>query len=191
MKQIPLLMLLLGGLAAWGTAQDPAEQPTFTLKLSTDSVLMGNYFTATFILEGGQGKDFAFPDFADFDLVGGPNYSSSMSVVNGAVSASISYTFHLQPRYEGEFYIEPAGVMVNGEALETQPALVMVYPNPDGLIQQPAPRELELRMPSLGSDDFLENFFQRPEWMMPFPLDSIPREREPVDTPNKRKTIRI
>ncbi|HVZ26250.1 MAG TPA: BatD family protein, partial [Sediminibacterium sp.] len=39
------------------------------------------------------------PDFPDFNIVEGPNQSTGMSIVNGAMSQSKSINFVLQPKH--------------------------------------------------------------------------------------------
>ncbi len=109
--------------------------PKFTAEVSTDSVLMENYFEVKFTLENGQGKNFEPPSFSDFQIVGGPNQSSNFSMINGEVKQSMTFSFFLQPKEAGNYCIQPASISVNGEILETQPLSITVAPNPDGIIQ--------------------------------------------------------
>ncbi|MCG8327823.1 MAG: BatD family protein [Chitinophagales bacterium] len=113
------------------------ESPVFTVTISSDSILMGNMIKVAFTLENGDGNDFQAPGFGEFDVVSGPNISNSFSMINGDVKQSIAYTYYIQPRDIGNYYIEPASIAVGGEVLETIPYEVIVVPNPDGIIQQP------------------------------------------------------
>jgi hypothetical protein len=133
----------------WG--QDE-KAPVFSVEINRDSVLMGNYFKVTFLLEDGKGVNFQVPEFKDFEVVGGPNQSSSFSMVNGDVSQKMSYSFFLKPKMEGSFFIEPASIEVDGAVLETLPLEVNVYPNPDGIIQKE-----EERMPNQMDFFFRDN----------------------------------
>lgn len=132
MKKIILYILLLS--AGWLHAQD---NPRFTVEVSSDSVLLGNYIEVTFTLENAKGTNFEAPSFQDFRVLSGPHYASNFSMVNGEVSQSTSYSFQLEPKDVGNFYIEPAGIRVQGEVLETEPIEIMVAPNPDGIIDRP------------------------------------------------------
>lgn len=127
-----LLSLLFCSLLSFGQA------PTkFTVQVSTDSILMGNTFQVKFSLENAQGTNFQAPDLAlYFDVVSGPNMSSSMQMMNGQMSQSVSYTYYLRPRETGVFYIEAASIETPDNYLETTPIEILVVPNPDG-IQQP------------------------------------------------------
>lgn len=119
-----------------------AQAPTkFTVRVSTDSILMGNSFQVVFSLENAQGNNFQAPDLSlYFDVLSGPNMSSSMQVINGQMSQSVSYTYYLQARETGIFYIEPASIETPDNYLETAPIEVLVVPNPDGIQQPMQPR---------------------------------------------------
>lgn len=135
------LTLIIGCMAfVIGSHLFAQEGPRFTVEVSSDSVLMENYFTVSFTLENAEGMNFLPPAFDDFEVVSGPNTSSSMSFINGAMSQKITYTFYLRPREIGNYYIQPASIESNEGLLETLPREVIVLPNPDGIIQQPKPR---------------------------------------------------
>ncbi len=149
---------------------------SFTVEVTTDSILMGNSFKVTFSVKNGQGVDFQLPEFADFHVVGGPNQSSSYSMVNGDVTQEMSYSFYLEPKEIGNYYIEPAGIEIDGEYYETQPMEVIVVPNPDGIKQQPERRG--------GETDFFRGFD------FDFPTSPTPPE-PPAKKKKKRKTYRL
>ena len=131
------------------------QDANFTISLSTDSVLMGNYFQVKFTLENASGKNFSAPSFEHFNIVGGPNQSMMTSVVNGEMTQSLSYSFYLEPKDLGNFFIEPASIEANGTLLETQPVELLVFANPDGVKQDPNIRE--------GSQSPSFDFFQKKE----------------------------
>lgn len=157
------------------------EGVRFTVKVSSDSILLGNYFKVSFALESAGGENFQPPLFENFDVVSGPNYSSSFSMANGKVNQSVSYTYYLRPREVGNYYIEPASIAVGKEVLETSPVAVIVVPNPEGVIQEP---EEQRNFPGLDWDNW--GF---PEFPRPF------REEPPAPQPDKakkkRKTYKI
>ena len=135
------LTLIIGCLAFMtGSQLFAQEEPVFTVEVSSDSVLMDNYFTVSFTLENAEGDNFAPPAFDEFEVVSGPNTSSSMSFINGKMSQKVSYTYYLRPREVGNYYIHPASIESADGVLETLPQEVIVLPNPDGIIQQPKPR---------------------------------------------------
>jgi len=116
---------------------------SWEVNLNTDSLLMGNRLKVTFTLKNAKGRNFEAPGFDGFSLVMGPSQSTSMSIINGDMTQEQSYTYELEPIEEGTYYIEPAAISINGEIVETAPTEVIVFPNPDGIIQNE--REAPLR----------------------------------------------
>ncbi len=109
----------------------------FTVEVSNDSILLGNTIEVSFIIENADGRTFTNPNFEGFDIISGPNSSSSFSMINGETTRSFTYSYFLQPKDVGTYYIEPASIEVDGKFLETKPVELLVVPNPDGIIQKP------------------------------------------------------
>lgn len=176
-----MLLLLSNALLA-------QKEARFTVSLSSDSLLLGHYFTARFSLENAQGSDFLAPDFEGFDLLAGPNVSSSIQLTNGLMNQSVTYEFVLKPQYEGLFHVAPASIRVGDAVLETQPLAVKVMPNPKGIPQPQAPQP-NRRSPF--DDDFFEGFnFPNWEGMFRFPEPAPLPDKQPASPP-RRKTVRI
>lgn len=153
MKKQHFLLAVLLSMSVLTFAQAPAK---FTVRVSTDSVLMGNNFQASFTLENADGANFKAPELAAyFDVISGPNTSSSTTMMNGQMSKSITYTYYLQPRETGVFYIEPASIETPDNYLETAPMEIMVVPNPDGIQQNQPLMQGFGNMPNMqGFDNF-------------------------------------
>ncbi|MEY3368180.1 MAG: hypothetical protein RI973_1335 [Bacteroidota bacterium] len=151
--------LVLAFLAAASAQEKPVK---FTVQVSTDSILMDNYFEVKFTLENANGRNFEAPDFSQhFKVISGPNFSTSMSMVNGDVTQSMTITYYLEPLGTGSFYILPASVEASGQVLETAPLEVMVVPNPEGIRQSPSSRR----------DSFRQDSFRQFGWDQPFEFD--------------------
>jgi hypothetical protein len=104
-----------------------AQDATFTASVDRTSLAMGEQFEITFTLNGSSGgSNFRSPSFNDFLTLSGPNQSTNMQFINGAMSASVSYSYILQPRAEGKFVIGPAFISHNGKQIQTQPITVEV-----------------------------------------------------------------
>ncbi|MEO1260002.1 MAG: BatD family protein [Bacteroidota bacterium] len=153
------------------------EKPVkFTVEVSTDSILMDNYFQVRFTVENADGHNFEAPDFSEnFTVVSGPNYSSSVSTMNGRSTQSMAITYYLQPLDIGAYYIQPASVQANGEIMETNPIEVFVHPNPDGIKQSPPMNNgmfhMEFGNPFGNESPFdMEEFFRGFDGNM-FPFD--------------------
>ncbi|MBK8502022.1 MAG: BatD family protein [Saprospiraceae bacterium] len=122
---IPLVLL----------AQD-GEVQSFEVKISTDTILLGNFMEVRFVAQNLEGT-FEPPKFTDFDVVGGPNQSTSMSIVNGHTSQTASFSYFIKPRNTGLLHIEPAYYLNGSESNhETQPHEVTSLPNPNGVVQE-------------------------------------------------------
>ncbi len=128
MKYLIFFLLMSAAFAA------NAQEIVFKVEVSSDSVLMGNTFEVRFTIEN-AGGDFKAPDFDGFDIVSGPNTSSSFSMVNGNVTQKASYAYRLRPAREGKLYIQPASFKTKNNTLETEPLIVFVHPNPGGVIE--------------------------------------------------------
>ncbi|MEM9885093.1 MAG: BatD family protein [Bacteroidota bacterium] len=176
MKKAIVFLFLL---STWAL---PAQKEVlFTVDVSTDSILMDNYFEVTFTLENASGKQFVAPSFEDFQVLSGPNTSSSMSIINGDMTQSISYSYYLKPKDIGSYYITPASIEADGALLETLAIEVGVFPNPDGIQQNPAQQKSSIFDSSSPFDsDFFKEFDRR----------SMPIPSEPKKAKKKKKTTR-
>jgi hypothetical protein len=97
----------------------------FYVEVNKSELNLGDHFQLSFHIENLEGK-FEAPDFRDFDILSGPNTSMSMSIMNGEMRRSSSYTYILRPRFSGEFYIEPA-VLTGGDLdVETEPIKITI-----------------------------------------------------------------
>ncbi|MEZ5040757.1 MAG: BatD family protein [Saprospiraceae bacterium] len=187
MKKLSLLFLSLLLSYQVGLSQ---ENTKFTVKVSMDSILFGNYFQVVFSLENAKGEDFQAPPFEEFNVISGPNFSSSFSMINGDVTQSVSYTFYLEPKEIGNYYIEPASIKVEEGTLATDPIEIMVVPNPEGIKQTPPTQNRmndlwqgfgDSHMPSLR--DFQLDFSD--------PLFTpSPRDPNKSETPKKEETTK-
>ena len=85
----------------------------------------GEQFQVTYTLNT-SGSNLSSPGFPDFDLLGGPSQSTNMSIVNGAMSQSVSFTYYLRAKKEGTFTIKPAKIKVNGVDIESNALTITV-----------------------------------------------------------------
>lgn len=182
MKNIIILFLL----CFISLANTQAQDGKFTVTVSTDSILMDNDFQVVFTLENIEGTDFEAPTFGDFQVVSGPNVSSSFSMMNGAVSQSMSYTYLLRPKDIGNYFIQPASVKTGDEYLETAPLEIMVVPNPDGIIQRPQSRKRG------NPSDIFGDMFGSSDFLRGMPSPSAPQNEQPKEpVKKKRKTYKL
>ncbi|MBI5020386.1 MAG: protein BatD [Ignavibacteriales bacterium] len=104
-----------------------AQDASFTASVDRNKIAMGEQIEITFTLNGSSGgSNFRPPSFTDFQTLSGPNQSTNMQFINGAMSASVSYSYIVQPRSEGKFVVGPAFINYNGKQLQTQPITIEV-----------------------------------------------------------------
>ena len=89
------------------------------------SVPVNQNFQLNITLENANGNPKA-PAFNDFQVLSGPNTSTSMSWVNGAVTQSVTYSYILRPKQEGTFKIGKASVVVSGVTMESNELTIAV-----------------------------------------------------------------
>ncbi len=63
--------------------------------------------------------NFVPPVFRDFDVVGGPNQSSSVQYVNGTLSQQLVISYALVAKKEGKLTIGPASIIAGNQKLES------------------------------------------------------------------------
>lgn len=117
-KFISLLALLL-------VAAMPLMAQKLTATVSKSKMAVGENFQLTFTLNTG-GSGFKAPALGDFVVYMGPNQSTSMQIINGNVSQSVSYSYLLSPKKEGKLTIGPASIMVGGSRIESNSVTVEV-----------------------------------------------------------------
>lgn len=134
MRKLIIISLLLGS-ACWAQAQESH----FSVTLSSDTIGLGERLEITFTLKNARGSLFEPPEFEGFRVVGGPNTSSQITIVNGEMTQVSSYSYILEPLDIGQYYIQPAGIVADGSPLETELKSVWVFS--DGTL----PKKKEIR----------------------------------------------
>ncbi|MCL4538509.1 MAG: BatD family protein [Bacteroidetes bacterium] len=102
---------------------------TFTASVNNTTVGLNEQFQISFTFSGPNvngASNFNQPNFNGFTVVSGPNQSSSMQIVNGSVSGSMTYSYYLQPRSIGKFTIGSATIDYNGRPMSTEPLTITV-----------------------------------------------------------------
>jgi hypothetical protein len=125
MKRVTVTAFLLVSAAGFLRGQDVR----FEAGVDRNPVGVGEQLRLTFTLSNAGmsgGKNLKVPDLSKFRILSGPNQSSSMQIINGAVSSTISYSYVLQPKEIGTFTIGAASVESGGATYQTQPLQVEV-----------------------------------------------------------------
>jgi len=106
-----------------------SQDGTFTSSADQTKVGTGEQFQVTFTVSGSEAtsaKNFKAPDFGQLLVLSGPNQSSNIQIINGRMSASLTYTYVLYARQQGKFTIAPATIDYRGSQLRTQPIQIEV-----------------------------------------------------------------
>jgi hypothetical protein len=117
-KLVLLLSLLLCNLAQ-------AQEASFTASVSRNKVTVGEQFQLSFTLNT-NASNFNPPDLNNFIIYSGPNQSSSMQIINGSVSQTISMNYVLAAKKEGKITIGSASIQVGNKLLNTKPIVIEV-----------------------------------------------------------------
>ena len=97
--------------------------------VSRDTVLVNTPFEIRFTIENGQGT-WQLPEFWGMDVLSGPNRSSQIQIINGAMSQRRTDTYIVQAAATGDHVIERATIEVDGQLYETEPVIVYVTDDP-------------------------------------------------------------
>lgn len=121
-KLIFSLLLLLPGIFAG------ADNVKFSMT-GPNVVTIGEQFRLSFTLNE-SGSDLQLPDMSNFDILMGPStsQSSSIQIINGKTTQSVSYSyiFILRAKEEGTFTIRPASIKVDGKIYESNELKIQV-----------------------------------------------------------------
>lgn len=111
-----------------------AQAPSIKVN-SKPQVSVGEQFKIAFEVNA-DGKSFTAPRFDNFTVVGGPftSTSSSIQVVNGSMSRTVSntYSYVLRAEKEGVFTIGSASIVVDGDVVKSDPYTVTVLADASG-----------------------------------------------------------
>ena len=114
---ITLVIFLVSGLAH--------AQVKFEVKVSKNKLGINERLRVDFEMNK-DGDNFNPPSFANFNVVGGPNQSVSNSWVNGKRSYSKTYSYFLSPKKRGDFVIDQATIVIDGQTFKTSPVKITV-----------------------------------------------------------------
>jgi hypothetical protein len=117
-----------------------AQDGKFSVSIDKDSVTMGMVLELIFTIENLEGN-FEPPALGGFDIVGGPNQSTMMSIINGKVQRKTSYTYILKPLQAGDLSIGPANLRGNKETFSTALLKIHVKESADFFLNSPKPQQ--------------------------------------------------
>jgi BatD DUF11 like domain len=113
--------------------QPATAQVNFSAQASTKDMGKTDYVEVQFIVENAkQIQNLEPPDFPDFNIVQGPNQSSGMSIVNGAMTQYRGLSYVLQPKKTGTLTIKSASATIDGQIMHTTPIQIAVHNQSSG-----------------------------------------------------------
>jgi hypothetical protein len=112
-------------LAALGFVPSGARAANFTASLDSDTITLGQSATLSLTFEGGQSKNVPTPSVPGLQITQIGN-SQNFSIVNGAMSSTVTVTFSVAARQPGEFTIPALTADVNGQQLSSSPLKLTV-----------------------------------------------------------------
>ena len=137
MKKLILSITLFICTLVCGTLR--AEELSFTAS-APNAVVMGETFRLSYTINTHNAKSFRVGDIADFDILSGPNQSSSSSTsyINGVLTSSkmLTFTCILRPKKEGTFTIPAATITADGKPITSKILTVKVLPADQSSSQQ-------------------------------------------------------
>jgi hypothetical protein len=108
-------------------------QLRFSAQASTNSMGKTDYVEIQFVIENAKEiGNIQTPDFTDFTVIQGPNQSTGMSIVNGAMSQYKGISFLLEPKKTGTLTIKPATVTADGQLLHSNSLQIDVHSQTGG-----------------------------------------------------------
>lgn len=131
-----------------------AQSGSFSVSVEPNPVGAQEQFQVTFTFSGGDVNgvgNFKAPNFGQLMVMSGPSQSTSMQIINGSVSGSISFTYILYARQAGKYVINPASVQYQGKTFSSQPATITV--------SQSKPQQKNQQDQSTGNVNIGDNLF--------------------------------
>ncbi|MCX7546475.1 BatD family protein [Xanthomarina sp. F1114] len=118
LKHISILLIVL-------STSLVSAQVTFEAKLSKKKLGINERLRIDFEMNK-DGDNFNPPDFAGFNVVGGPNQAVSTSWMNGKRTYKKTYSYFLSPKKRGSFTLKQATIEIDGNVYKTTPQTVVV-----------------------------------------------------------------
>ncbi len=106
-----------------------AQETTFQATVDKNPVSVDDQFTYSLVLSNAGmngGKNLRLSGLEKFHVLMGPSTSSSMQIINGAVSSSVTYNYTLQPKDIGKFTIGAASIEAGGKTYSSNPITIEV-----------------------------------------------------------------
>ena len=183
---VPLMILALifitgfsNSMPALAQAEEPIVAGVDRLELSTDEMV-----TLTVVVDAASRNlpQPELPALEGFSIIGNST-STQMSIINGAISNNIVYSYRLQPYRTGTLTIEPIKLTLDGQTYLTNPINIEVSQG-SGQTQAPSRNQQDFKAPSsLGNNDlFVEALVDNPQPHVGEQINYVFRYYEALDS---------
>ncbi len=138
---------------------------SFIASVNNTTVGLNEAFEVAFEFHGNDLnsiRSFKEPDFKGFKVLSGPNQSTSMQIINGAVSASITYSYYVSATSLGSYTIGSASIDFKGKKYSTEPLKINVVKGSGSQTQQQQKQgEQKVDTKNIGENVFIRAFADR------------------------------
>ena len=134
-----------------------------------------------------KGKNFQAPDLSDFDVISGPNQSSSVSISNGTTTASYSYSYLIAGKKTGIFIIQPASIEIDNKIAYSKELKITIQQGATTTKQNQSPQQADDNL-----EEILKNLSTQQQQMQDLMkqfsgIDSFFSQQSPIPTTNKKQ----
>jgi hypothetical protein len=140
------------------------DAQSFTASVNNTTVGNDEPFEVSFLFNGSDInslRNFHAPDFRNFKVLSGPNQSTSMQIINGSVSASLTYSFYITATAIGQFTIGSASIDSKGKTYTTDPIKINVVKGNVPQAQQQNKNDQSANIKSIGDNVFIKAVVDR------------------------------
>ncbi len=102
---------------------------SFVSSVNETTVADNQHFKVSFTFSAKNingARNFKPPKFRNFLVLSGPNQSTSIQIINGVQSGSLSYNYIIQAKKIGTFSIGTASIEYDGESFKTKPIKITI-----------------------------------------------------------------
>ncbi|BDS14280.1 BatD family protein [Aureispira anguillae] len=201
-----VFLILLGLLTGFSSFAQQDKVSSFYVE-TYDTVGLEEQFEIKFTLKNTKAiARFEAPSFEGFQVVAGPMTSQSMSIINGDMTQSMTYTFILTPVDLGIYNISAASIETEMGMLVTNDIAIVVvesidrpnYNNPlNNAFQDPFfnspffndPFFNQGTNPRQGLDDMMKNFEDKLQALPPNYHYEYNPNQTPIKKPKKKEKV--
>jgi len=129
---------------------------SFVASVNENKIGENDRLEVTFTFDGkdiNSIKNFSPPSFNNFKVLSGPNQSTSMQIINGVSSSSLSLSYVLMPSSVGAFTIGSASVQYDGQTYKTDPLTVTIVKG--------SQKTQDQKNTSISNEEIAKNLFIR------------------------------